>query len=87
MDKTIVIWLVLANVVALFVLHQRLHAMGWDVPLQDAVDSVFEAVGAGHAAYKPCGLLNTSAFILTSTRVVWPDGVRPGAGEAPGGRA
>jgi hypothetical protein len=86
MDKTIVIWLVLANVVALLVLHQRLTAIGWDVPLQDTVDSLLEAVGVGHGAYKQCGLLNTTTFILTSSRVVWPDGVRPGAGEAAGGR-
>jgi hypothetical protein len=85
MDKTIVVWLVLANVVALLVLHQRLTAIGWDVPLQDTVDSLYEAVGIGHASYKQCGWLNTTTFILTSSRVVWPDGVRPGAGEQLGG--
>ena len=88
MDKLIAVWLVLANLIAFGVLHQRLTTMGYTVPLGDYLDQLYERFGVLHGAYPKCGFLNdTNTFIVTSRRVVFPDGeVRPAALTVRGGK-
>jgi hypothetical protein len=79
MDRLSVIWVLGANIVALAVLYQRLVTMGYVLPAQDQLEQIFGKLGLAHGDYQPCGLFNASTYILTSSRVVFPDGVRPGA--------
>lgn len=86
LDKVAIMWIVVANLLAGGMMYQRLDKMGYLGPLRDAAAAVFEPVlaqlGLSHAAsYSQCGLQNSTSFIITSSRVVHPDGVRPGAGE------
>lgn len=80
MDRTAAVWILGANLLAFAVLYQRLDTLGYTVPLKHHVETLVERLGLGHAAYPQCGLLDDTMFILTSSRVVHPDGVRPGAG-------
>lgn len=90
-DKVAVFWIIAANLLAAGMMYQRLDKMGHLAPIKQQVAAVFEPVleqlGLFHASYAPCGLQNGTMFILTSSRVVHPDGVRPGAGECVGGCA
>ncbi len=79
MDRTILVWVIGANFLAAGILWQRLDSLGYMVPLKSHVESLYETLGLFHASYPQCGLLNDTMFILTSSRVVHPDGVRPGA--------
>ena len=67
----------LSQVVALAVVAHRMHAMGV-IDLQRWLPSgLVQLAGLQHT----CGLRNTDHLILTSSRVVFPEGVRPGAGK------
>lgn len=79
MDRTAVVWILGANILAFAVLYQRLITMGYAVPFKDHLDAVYEKLGIFHGSYQQCGHFNRTAFIMTSSRVVFPDGVRPGA--------
>jgi hypothetical protein len=86
LDKVAILWIVVANLLAGGMMYQRLDKMGYLGPVKEAAAAVFEPVmaqlGLSHAAsYSQCGLQNSTSFIITSSRVVHPDGVRPGAGE------
>lgn len=65
-------------------MYQRLDKMGYLAPakqrLASVVEPLLERMGLFHASYQQCGLQDSTMFILTSSRVVHPDGVRPGAG-------
>lgn len=87
MDKLIAVWLVLANLIAFGVLHQRLTTMGYTVPLGDYLDQLYERLGVLHGAYPKCGFLDDTTFVVASRRVVFPDGdVRPAALTVRGGK-
>lgn len=75
-----------ANVIAAGVLYQRLDSLGYTVPFKHSVEAIYEKLGIYHAAYPQCGQLQDTMFILTSSRVVHPDGVRPGAITIRGGK-
>lgn len=79
MDKTIIVWIIAANALAGSILYQRLDSMGYMVPFKRHIETMYEKLGLFHASYPQCGLLEHTMFILTSSRVVHPDGVRPGA--------
>lgn len=79
MDRTIVIWVVAANVLAAGMLYQRLESLGYMNSVKHHVEALIEQLGLFHASYPQCGLLKDTMFIITSSRVVHPDGVRPGA--------
>jgi len=81
MDKLALIWIVGANALAAAILYQRLDKMGYVVPFKHHMEATMERFGLFHASYPQCGLLNDTMFVLTSSRVVHPDGVRPGASE------
>lgn len=81
LDRVAVLWIVAANVLAAGMLYQRLDGLGYLGPIKHRVEAAAEALGLWHAAHPPCGLQDDTMFILTSSRVVHPDGVRPGAGE------
>lgn len=83
LDYTVVRWIITINVIALGMLVQRAHYLGWTEPVLDKLNSAAASMGLMQAPVPPCGLMNSSAFILTSSRVVFPDGVRAGAGETP----
>lgn len=66
-----------SQVVALAVVAQRMHAMGV-IDLQHWLpSSLVQLAGIGHT----CGLRDTDHLILTSSRVVFPGGISPGAGK------
>jgi allantoinase len=44
-----------------------------------AASSAFSSPSSSSSSSPPCGLLGHPSFIVTSSRVVFPDGVRPGA--------
>lgn len=83
MDRVAVLWIVFANLLAAGMMYQRLDKMGYLVPIKQqvaaVVEPVLETLGLFHASYQQCGLQDSTMFILTSSRVVHPDGVRPGA--------
>lgn len=85
MDKVAVFWILAANLLAGGMMYQRLDKMGYLTPIKHQAAAVFEPLleqlGLFHASYSQCGLQNSTMFILTSSRVVHPDGVRPGASE------
>jgi hypothetical protein len=81
LDKSMVVIILVANAIAASVLYQRLDNLGYTVPFKHHVESIYERLGIFHAAYEQCGQLQNTMFILTSSRVVHPDGVRPGASE------
>jgi hypothetical protein len=83
LDKSMVVIILVANAIAASVLYQRLDSLGYTVPFKHHVESIYERLGIFHAAYQQCGQLQDTMFILTSSRVVHPDGVRPGASEQP----
>jgi hypothetical protein len=83
LDKSMIVIIVVANAIAASVLYQRLDSLGYTVPFKTHVESLYERLGIFHAAYQQCGQLQDTMFILTSSRVVHPDGVRPGASEIP----
>jgi len=83
MDKVAVFWILAANLLAGGMMYQRLDKMGYLAPIKHQAAAVFEPLleelGLFHASYSQCGLQNSTMFIITSSRVVHPDGVRPGA--------
>lgn len=81
MDRTIVIWVVAANVLSAGMLYQRLESLGYMNSVKHHVEALTERLGLFHASYPQCGLLKDTMFVLTSTRVVHHDVVRPGAGK------
>jgi hypothetical protein len=81
LDTSMIVIILAANVIAASVLYQRLDSLGYTVPFKDHVEALYEKLGIYHAAYPQCGQLQDTMFILTSSRVVHPDGVRPGASE------
>lgn len=81
MDKLAVAWIIAANLLAAGMMYQRLDSLGYLGRVKHAVESVVEHFGLLHAAHPQCGLQEETMFILTSSRVVHPDGVRPGASE------
>eukprot|EP00882_Tetradesmus_deserticola_P025499 GHRQ01028014.1.p1 GENE.GHRQ01028014.1~~GHRQ01028014.1.p1 ORF type:complete len:103 (+),score=33.62 GHRQ01028014.1:185-493(+) len=81
LDKSMIAIILAANAIAASVLYQRLDSLGYTVPFKHQLEAVYEKLGIYHAAYVQCGQLPDTMFILTSSRVVHPDGVRPGASE------
>jgi hypothetical protein len=89
LDRQAVVWIITANLMAASMLYQRLDKQGYIAPLKHRAHDVLEEWGLVAPSHAPCGLLpnNTTRFILTSSRVVHPHGVRPGAGERASTRA
>lgn len=85
LDRVAVLWIVFANLLAAGMMYQRLDKMGYLSPIKQqvaaVVEPVLETLGLFHASSQQCGLQDSTMFILTSSRVVHPDGVRPGASE------
>jgi hypothetical protein len=83
MDRVAVMWIIMANLLAGGMMYQRLDKMGYLAPVKQhiaaVVEPVMEALGLFHASYEQCGLQNATMYIITSSRVVHPDGVKPGA--------
>lgn len=89
MDRQTILWVVMANLLAGGMMYQRLDKLGYLAPVKEqvsaVVEPVLEALGLFHASYQQCGLQDSTMFVLTSSRVVHPDGVRPGASELSNG--
>jgi hypothetical protein len=86
MDRQTILWVIMANLLAGGMMYQRLDKIGYLEPVKHQVSAVVEPVmeflGLSHAhSYEQCGLQDSTSFVLTSSRVVHPDGVRPGASE------
>lgn len=85
MDRQTILFVIMANLLAGGMMYQRLDKMGYLAPVKEqvaaVVEPVLEALGLFHASYQQCGLQDSTMFVLTSSRVVHPDGVRPGASE------
>ncbi|KAF6265397.1 allantoinase [Scenedesmus sp. NREL 46B-D3] len=86
LDKSMIAIILAANAIAASVLYQRLDSLGYTVPFKHHIETLYEKLGLYHAAYTQCGQLQDTMFILTSSRVVHPDGVRPGAITIRGGK-
>jgi hypothetical protein len=81
MDRQVLVWVLAANFVAAGMLYQRLDSAGYLAPAKHALDALYEHFGLFHAAHPQCGLLDETMYVLTSSRIVHPDGiVRSGAG-------
>ncbi|KXZ50155.1 hypothetical protein GPECTOR_17g791 [Gonium pectorale] len=77
-DRTIIGLVILLNAIAAGVLYQRFH----DHPQVQLLES--KALELYHTLLPPktpdrCGAIKWPAYVLVSDRVVFPDGVRPGA--------
>ena len=87
-DKVAVLWIIAANLLAGGMMYQRLDKMGYIAPIKQraaaVIEPVLESLGLFHANYQQCGLQDSTMFIITSSRVVHPDGVRPGASKFQG---
>ncbi|GLC40179.1 hypothetical protein PLESTB_000259700 [Pleodorina starrii] len=77
-DKPVIGMIILVNAIAAGVLYQRFH----DLPQFQLLES--KLLEVYHRLLPPktpdrCGALKWPAYVLVSDRVVFPDGVRPGA--------
>lgn len=85
MERGNVLFVLAINLVAAFVMYQRLHTMGYVPSIKEIIHDIGDRVlPPTHHVRPECGFVNSSNVVIMSTRVVLDSGVAPATSEWPG---